>query len=186
MGWDTGTARERVRVARALGSLPRIDEALRTGVLSYAKARALTRVATPEIEGQLLAMALVATGAQLERLCRSYRSVVEGGKAPVPEERTVRRRLLPGGRVKVEVVLEADEADLVLRAVDRAREVNAEQADADISRLSHDPFFRGIKGYRSLRAAAMGASDGREHRPVGAVLGPIGQGLARLNIRVRL
>ena len=38
------------------------------------------------------------------------RHLVEGGKAPVPEERTVRRRLLPGGRVKVEVVLEADDA----------------------------------------------------------------------------
>ena len=133
VGWDTGTARERVRVARALGTLPRIDEALRTGALSYSKARALTRVATPENEGQLLAMALVATGAQLERLCRSFRSVVEGGKAPAPEERTVRRRLLPGGRVKLEVVLEADEADLLLRAVDRAREVHAEQAAAEVS-----------------------------------------------------
>ena len=47
VGWDPGTARERVRVARALGTLPRIDQALRTGTLSYAKVRALTRVATP-------------------------------------------------------------------------------------------------------------------------------------------
>ena len=133
LGWDRGTARERVRVARALGSLPRIGEALRSGGLSYSKARALTRVATPANEGQLLDMALVATGAQLERLCRSYRSVLEGGEAPVPEERTVRRRLLPGGRVKLELVLEADEADLVLRAVDRAREVGAEQEAAGVS-----------------------------------------------------
>ncbi len=70
VGWDPGTARERVRVARALGKLPEIDEALRSGRLSYAKVRALTRVATPEIEVKLLEMALVATGAQLERLCR--------------------------------------------------------------------------------------------------------------------
>jgi len=54
--------------------------------------------------------------------------MVEGGKAPTPEERSVRRRQLPGGMVKLELVLEADEADLVLRAVDRAREVRAEQA----------------------------------------------------------
>ena len=40
----------------------------------------------------------------------------------------MRRRLLPGGMVKLELVLEPDEADLVLRAVDRAREVHAEQA----------------------------------------------------------
>ena len=38
------------------------------------------------------------------------------------------RRLLPGGMVKLELVLEPDEADLILRAVDRAREVRAEQA----------------------------------------------------------
>jgi len=128
VGWDPGTARERVRVARALGELPLIDEALRTGGLSYAKARALTRVATPANETRLLSMALLATGAQLERLCRGYRAAVEGEKAPAPEERSVHRRLLPGGRVKLELVLEADEADLVLRAVDRAREVRAEQA----------------------------------------------------------
>jgi hypothetical protein len=128
VGWDPGTARERVRVARALGTLPLIDEALRRADLSYAKVRAFTRVATPANEDRLLAMALVATGAQLERLCRGYRTVAEGRKAPAPEERSVRRRLLPGGMVKLELVLEADEADLVVQAVDRAREVRAEQA----------------------------------------------------------
>jgi hypothetical protein len=35
--------------------------------------------------------------------------------------------------VKLELVLEADEADLILRAVDRAREVRAEQAAQDVS-----------------------------------------------------
>ena len=73
-------------------------------------------------------MALVATGAQLERLCRGYRAVVEGERAPAPEERSVRLRQLPGGMVKLELVLEPDEADLILRAVDRAREVHAEQS----------------------------------------------------------
>jgi hypothetical protein len=35
---DLGAARERVRVARALGSLPRLAQALARGELSYAKA----------------------------------------------------------------------------------------------------------------------------------------------------
>jgi hypothetical protein len=130
VGWDPGTARERVRVARALSKLPAIDEALRSGRLSYAKVRALTRVATPETEPKLLEMALVATGAQLERLCRGYRAVYEGERAPAPEERSVHQRLLPGGMVKLELVLEPDEADLILRAVDRAREVHAAQAES--------------------------------------------------------
>src|SRR2546423_5802106 len=48
VGLDPGAARERVRVARALGTLPRLAQALARGELSYAKVRALTRVATPE------------------------------------------------------------------------------------------------------------------------------------------
>ena len=130
VGWDPATAREKVRVARALGKLPAIDDALRSARLSYAKVRALTRVATPDTEATLLEMALIATGAQLERLCRGYRGVLDGETAPKPEERFVRSRLLPGGKVKLEMVLEPDEADLILRAVDRAREVRAGQAEA--------------------------------------------------------
>jgi hypothetical protein len=126
-GLDSATAREKVRVARALGRLPAIDEALRQARLSYAKVRALTRVATPENEALLLSLALEATGAQLERLCRGYRTVLAAEDAPAPEERSVRQRLLPGGLVKLELVLCPDEADLVLRAIDRAREVHAEQ-----------------------------------------------------------
>jgi len=53
VGWDPATAREKVRVARALGKLPVIDQALKDGKLSYAKARALTRIAKPETEGEL-------------------------------------------------------------------------------------------------------------------------------------
>jgi len=54
VGLDLGAARERVRVARALGTLPRLAEALASGELSYAKVRALTRVATSETEERLL------------------------------------------------------------------------------------------------------------------------------------
>src|SRR5437899_7620274 len=47
IGLDQGAARERVRVARALGSLPRLARALARGELSYSKVRALTRVPPP-------------------------------------------------------------------------------------------------------------------------------------------
>ena len=123
IGLDQATAREKVRVAKALGNLPVIDGALKAGKLSYAKVRALTRVATPETEAKLLELALFATGAQLERLCRGYRGALAGDNALPPPERGVRRRDLPGGMVKLEIVLLPDEADLVLRALDRAREV---------------------------------------------------------------
>jgi len=50
VGLDPGAARERVRVARALGALPLLAQALARGELSYAKVRALTRVATAETQ----------------------------------------------------------------------------------------------------------------------------------------
>src|SRR5262244_3819195 len=48
VGLDLGAARKRVRVARALKGLPLLAEALAKGELSYAKVRALTRIATVE------------------------------------------------------------------------------------------------------------------------------------------
>jgi len=62
IGLDPGAARERVRVARALGSLPRLAQALARGALSYSKVRALTRVATPETEERLLRVGRAGTG----------------------------------------------------------------------------------------------------------------------------
>lgn len=75
MGLDAGAARERVRVARALPHLPRLAQALARGELSYAKVRALTRVATPEIEDRLLALGRMGTAAHVERVVRGWRRV---------------------------------------------------------------------------------------------------------------
>jgi hypothetical protein len=133
IGLDLATAREKVRVARALGTLPAIDGALAAGKLSYAKVRALSRVATPDNEAKLLEMALYATGAQLERICRGFRTAQIADEDPTRETRSVRRRLLPGGMVKLEVVLCPDEADLVMRAIERAREVGHSEEQPHVS-----------------------------------------------------
>src|SRR2546425_10509555 len=73
VGLDRGAARGRVRVARALGTLPRLAEALARGEISYAKVRAITRVATPETEERLLAVARAGTAVHVERLVRGWR-----------------------------------------------------------------------------------------------------------------
>src|SRR3990170_2016006 len=73
VGLDPGAARERVRVAHALGTLPRLAWALARGELSYAKVRALTRVATPETEERLLAVGQAGTAAHVERIVRGWR-----------------------------------------------------------------------------------------------------------------
>jgi hypothetical protein len=74
-GIDLGAAREKVRVARALATLPRISGAMQRGTLSYAKVRALTRIATTGNEERLADLGSAATAAQVERLVRAWRRV---------------------------------------------------------------------------------------------------------------
>ena len=78
-GIDLGTAREKVRAARALTELPQISESMEQGELSFAKVRALTRVATPESEGDLLELARCSTAAQLR--CAAWRPLSPVRKA---------------------------------------------------------------------------------------------------------
>src|SRR5256885_6200907 len=75
VGLDRGAARERVRVARALGTLPRMAQALARGELSYSKVRALTRVATSDTEERLLAVGRAGTAEHVERIVRGWRRV---------------------------------------------------------------------------------------------------------------
>ncbi len=79
LSWRTGLAmgpaREKVRVARALEELPLISEAMRVGGISYSKVRALTRVATPENEQELLILAHAGTATHVERVIRAWRRV---------------------------------------------------------------------------------------------------------------
>src|ERR1700674_371289 len=75
LGLDAGAAREKVRVARALAALPRLSDAMRRGQVSYSKVRALTRIATPANEGDLVSFARAGTAAHVERLVRGMRRV---------------------------------------------------------------------------------------------------------------
>ena len=90
VGLDLGAAREKVRVARALGALPQLAQALARGELSYAKVRALTRVATPETEERLLGVGRGGTAAHVP-WTRGIRRLRAGTGRPL---RTT--RLLPG------------------------------------------------------------------------------------------
>ena len=72
---SSGTAREHVRVARALRDLPVICGEFGAGRLSYAKVRALTRIATADTEAGLAELAAPMTANQLERFARAHRQV---------------------------------------------------------------------------------------------------------------
>ena len=72
-GIDLGAAREKVRVAHALARLPQVSAALQRGEISYATVRALSSVATPATDAQLLDLAYAGTTAHVERLVRAWR-----------------------------------------------------------------------------------------------------------------
>src|SRR5689334_11253238 len=86
---SSGTAREHVRVARALRDLPVIRAEFAAAALSYAKVRALTRIATAATEAGLAELAGPMTANQLERFARAHRQV----SAAEDGEARVRRRL---------------------------------------------------------------------------------------------
>ena len=73
-GIAPGTAREKVRVARALFDLPKSSAAFARGELSYSKARSLTRVATRENEEDLVDYACNATASQVQTYCNRIRN----------------------------------------------------------------------------------------------------------------
>ena len=72
-GISPGTARDHVRLARALPALPRVTEQLSSGAISFAKARAIVRVADPDTEQVLLDLAGHCTAAQLEKVVAGWR-----------------------------------------------------------------------------------------------------------------
>ena len=68
--------------------MPLIRAGFARGELSYAKVRALTRVASAENEGELLDLARVLSAAQLERTVRAYRRVRPRKRATCRKTRT--------------------------------------------------------------------------------------------------
>ena len=88
-GMSLGAAREHVRVARSLRSLPKTSAALAAGDISFSKARAITRIATDQTEPELLTVGRHGTAQQVETVVRGLRRADKGGVPPVaPVQRT--------------------------------------------------------------------------------------------------
>jgi len=130
LSWRVGlgplAAREHVRVARALGGLPRLAQALARGELSYAKVRALTRVATAETEEQLLAVGRAGTAEHLERIVRGWRRVDRQAEAREAARQHASRALHvyrdDDGTVVLRGRLAPEVGALLLQALTAARE----------------------------------------------------------------
>jgi len=119
------TAREKVRVAHALKSLPKVCRAFSVGELSYAKVRELTRVANRDNEERLVDFALRHTAVTVGERCRELRcgredSIDSASRAWANRSLRIRRDHHRNMMV-VTVELPLDTGALVEKALDRAR-----------------------------------------------------------------
>ena len=142
-GLALGAAREKVRVARALGELPLLSEAMRRGRISYSKVRAVTRVATPESERRLLDLALCAPASYVERVTRAWRQVDEQAEANDDRRRHARRELRTwvddDGMVVIRGRLSPEVGAVVRRALEAADDRLRSEAPADGARVDGEP-----------------------------------------------
>lgn len=125
VAWRTncglGSARQKVRVARVLGRFPAMDEAMRSGRINFAQARAIARVITPENEAYLLSMADGRSSAEVEEACAQFRRLLEAEGVLQPDEASlyVRHWELDSGFVKVQAVMRKEAAALLVEAMDK-------------------------------------------------------------------
>jgi 5-methylcytosine-specific restriction endonuclease McrA len=112
-----GTAREQVRVARSLASLPHITAEFSAGRMSYAKVRALTRVATAATEADLAEIAGPMTAAQCERFAAAHRKASDAEELASWAARRVSVHVGEDGSVAISAKLPAADGAVVLQAL---------------------------------------------------------------------
>jgi Domain of unknown function (DUF222) len=125
-GIDLGAAREKVRVARALAGLPRVAAAMAEGRVSYAKVRALTRVAEPATEGEFLSIALCGTASHVEDVVRGYRRALDAAElsreAVQQRDQSLWWHTEPDGSLSIRGRLPAEIGAVFVRALQAAQD----------------------------------------------------------------
>ncbi len=152
-GIDMGAAREKVRVAHALQSLPKISAAMARGEVSYSKALAMTRVATPATEDYLLMIARHGTAQHVEETVRHFRNALDAEEL-AKEARQQKQRALTysyddDGSLILKARLPAEIGAVVIKALDAAMESvqpNEEDVAAEEIRLSDKERVRRSRG----------------------------------------
>ena len=186
-GIDLGAAREKVRAARALSELPQISASMARGELSFAKVRALTRVAKPENEGDLLELARCSTAAQLERTVRAWRRLNRWDEQELERMRHRSRcfSVFPDedGMYVVRGRLDPEVGAMLMRAVDAAsdalfragtsEEIEPKQRRADAVGLLAERamavgFANAADGHR-----AEAEGEGTANQKAGAAIAPV-------------
>ncbi len=160
--WKCGiglvAAREKVRVAKALPGLPKLADAMRRGVISYCKVRAMTRIATPENEALLLAIAEDGTVSHVEKTVRLYRRVGRLEELDQANEQHAERGLRcywdESGALVVEGRLPPEQGALVMKALQAASDALREAEHASPEAPAGGDGTSGQAEHASREAAA--------------------------------
>src|SRR6266487_3390280 len=164
------TAREHVRVALRLVELPCIRAAFAVGELSYAKVRALTRIAEPESEEELLELARHLTAAQLDRAVRAYRRVTTDQAAALQDAAYLGWCWDEDGSLVLRGRLAPEEGAVFLEALEAGREAVRERR-RDVERGSAEPRPTNAEAFAAaaelaLSAAGAARAGGERHQVV--------------------
>src|SRR6056297_3021856 len=146
-----GAAREKVRVAHALANLQKISDEFRQGRISFSKVRAMTRVATPVNEVELLNIARYGTASHVERLVSQYRKVKRIEALEAENQRHRLRELNwyvdDDGSYVFKARLTPEQGERVVKAIESAmdeefeeqKDVSAETSDRPALEPESDP-----------------------------------------------
>lgn len=140
-GIDMNTARERVRVAHALGKLSKIDARFATGALSYSKVRAMTRIADESNEDYLLSIAKHGTAHHVEKLVSRYRRVERlreaGAACTTYDNRSLDYHYDTDGCLVIKGRFPAEQGALIVKALEMATEKQYEGAESESEPISN-------------------------------------------------
>jgi len=157
--FSMNAAREKVRVAHALKTLPDMATAFATGDLSYSKVRAMTRVPGAHNEEELLSFALKTPTARVEERCRELRcgtaDSLDGAQRAFANRSLRVSRNPERGTMTITVELPIETGELVAKALDKARDDSAakvEFVDESFSARQADAMVSMASGYLSGNA----------------------------------
>ncbi len=157
--FSMNAAREKVRVAHALKTLPDMATAFATGDLSYSKVRAMTRVLGAHNEEELLSFALKTTTARVEERCRELRcgtaDSLDGAQRAFANRSLRVSRNAERGTMTITIELPIETGELVAKALDKARDDSASRVefiDESFSARQADAMVSMASGYLSGNA----------------------------------
>ncbi len=136
-GIGMNAAREKVRVAHALAKLPKINEAMTNGTLSYSKVRAMTRIADETNEDYLMMIAKHGTAHHVEKLVSKFRTAKRLQDAEIANEQYNNREVTHyydhDGCLVIKARLPAEQGALIVKALEMAMDKDFAANENDVT-----------------------------------------------------